>query len=75
MKSNWEKYGSPDGRQNFHTGIALPRLLLEKQNQVNVLLAFFIFLLVVIPVYFYFNLDNSSKDVGGVQVENRKVYA
>lgn len=37
--------------------------------------AFFFVLLVVIPAFFYYNLDQTNKDVGGIDVENRKVFA
>jgi len=40
-----------------------------------VLGTFFFVLLVVIPGFFYFNLDMNSKDLGGISVENRKIYA
>jgi hypothetical protein len=40
-----------------------------------VLGAFFFILLILVPGVFYFNLDQSSKDIGGVAVENRKIYA
>jgi translocation protein SEC63 len=56
-RANWEKYGNPDGPGAFHVAIALPRFLLEKENNVMVLCIFFAVLLVVIPTLFYFNLD------------------
>lgn len=32
-------------------------------------------LLVIIPGFFYFNLDSSNKDIGDVDVENRRMFA
>jgi len=49
--------------------------LLKKENNVQVLGAFFFVLLVIVPAGFYFNLEQTSKDPGGIAVENRKVYA
>jgi preprotein translocase subunit Sec63 len=55
--------------------IALPRFLLNKENQIVVLVAIFVVLLVVIPGWFYFNLDSHNKDVGDIAIENRGVFA
>jgi translocation protein SEC63 len=52
-RANWEKYGNPDGPGTFHVAIALPRFLLQKENNVMVLSIFFMVLLVVIPFFFY----------------------
>ncbi len=73
-RANWEKYGNPDGPGTFHVAIALPRFLLQKENNIMVLSVFFLVLLIVIPVLFYYNLDQSQFDIGGVLVENRKIF-
>lgn len=49
-KSNYEKYGNPDGPQTSKVGIGLPRFLLEKENHVMILLSFFGLLIFVIPM-------------------------
>jgi translocation protein SEC63 len=58
-RANWEKYGNPDGPGTFHVAIALPRFLLQKENNILVLTVFFLVLLIIIPVLFYYNLDQS----------------
>jgi preprotein translocase subunit Sec63 len=49
------KYGNPDGPGNYNVAIAMPRFLLQKENQVQVLLCAFFILLVVIPGLVYIN--------------------
>jgi len=56
-RQNFEKYGNPDGPGNYHVAIAMPRFLLKKENSVSVLAAFFFVLLIVVPGFFYSNLD------------------
>lgn len=51
-KANYEKYGNPDGPQTTKVGIGLPRFLLEKENHLMILCAFFFMLLFVIPMTF-----------------------
>lgn len=48
-KRNFLKYGNPDGPGSLNIGIALPSFLLKKENQVQVLIVFFLVLLLVIP--------------------------
>lgn len=55
--------------------IALPRFLLNKDYQITVLACFFVVLLVVIPGWFYYNLDSQNKDVGDISIENRNIFA
>ncbi len=31
-------------------------------------------LVIIVPVIFYYNLDSLNKDIGGVDVENRKIF-
>mmetsp|Transcript_38839 Transcript_38839/g.109766 ORF Transcript_38839/g.109766 Transcript_38839/m.109766 type:complete len:672 (+) Transcript_38839:98-2113(+) len=51
-KRNWEKFGNPDGPQTTKVGIGLPRFLLEKDNHLMILCAFFFLLLFVVPMTF-----------------------
>jgi len=51
-KRNYEKYGNPDGPQTTKVGIGLPRFLLEKDNHLMILSAFFFMLLFVVPMTF-----------------------
>jgi preprotein translocase subunit Sec63 len=73
-RENFLKFGSPDGYGNFHVSIALPHFLEQKEHQLLVLLAFFILIVGVIPYYFYTQLSQEEKDVGGVNMENRKIF-
>lgn len=51
-KSNYEKYGNPDGPTTTKVGIGLPRFLLEKDNHLVILCLFFFLLLFVVPMAF-----------------------
>jgi len=51
-KANYEKYGNPDGPQTSKVGIGLPGFLLEKDNHLVILSAFFFLLLFVVPMTF-----------------------
>lgn len=74
-KANYEKYGNPDGPGSFQVAIALPRFLLNKDYQIPVLAGFFIVLLVVVPAWFYFNLNSQNKEVGDISVDNMRIFA
>ncbi|KAF8655190.1 hypothetical protein AX16_003222 [Volvariella volvacea WC 439] len=37
IRENWERYGHPDGRQETSAGIALPKWIVESQNNIWVL--------------------------------------
>lgn len=53
----------------------MPRFLLEKDNQVQVLLCAFFILLVLIPGTVYFNYaDSTHKDELGVLLDNKRWY-
>jgi preprotein translocase subunit Sec63 len=55
--------------------IAMPRFLLQKENQVQVLLFAFVILLVIIPGLVYINFaDSTKKDEGGVLLENKRIF-
>jgi len=74
-RDNFLKYGNPDGPGNYNVAIAMPRFLLQKENQVQVLLCAFFILLVVIPGLVYVNFaDSTIKDEGGILLENKRVY-
>ena len=72
---NFKKYGNPDGPGSYNVGIAMPRFLLEQDNQVLFLCVAFFILLVVIPGLIYFNfMEDTQRDEGGVHLENKKHY-
>lgn len=72
---NFKKYGNPDGPGSYSVAIALPRYLLQKENQIMVLSCAFFILLVVIPGMLYINFgDTTIKDDSGVLLENKKLY-
>jgi len=74
-RENFRKYGNPDGPGSYNVAIAMPRFLLEKDNQIQVLLCAFFILLVIVPGFVYFNFgDTTTKDDGGVLLENKRIY-
>ena len=73
-RDNFLKYGNPDGKGAMAVGIALPNFLQKKEYQLQVLIAFFILITFVIPYIFWQRISSSEKDVGGVDVENRKIF-
>lgn len=73
-RDNFLKFGSPDGYGNFHVSIALPHFLEHKDYQLLVLIVFFVLIIIIIPGYFYYQLSQEEKDVGGVNMENRKIF-
>lgn len=73
-KENFRKYGNPDGPGSYHVAIALPKILLEKEHQVQVLFVAFVVLLIIIPGFFYMSLDSSNKSEGGISLDNKKIY-
>jgi len=56
-KKNFEKYGNPDGPTTTKVGIGLPAWLLSKDNQIGVLIGFFLIIIIIIPSIFisYYN--------------------
>ena len=54
-RDNFSKYGSPDGfgAGNFQISVALPKILQEKDFQIQVLVIAFILIILIIPYYFY----------------------
>lgn len=72
---NFKKYGNPDGPGSYSVAIALPRYLLQPDNQIKVLACAFFVLLVVIPGLLYVNFgDTVYKDEQGCLLENKRIY-
>lgn len=60
-KSNWEKYGNPDGKQSLAVSIGLPEFLLNTDNRNLVLLSYLVFMVIVFPFAVWTYYTNSSK--------------
>jgi translocation protein SEC63 len=73
-RDNFLKFGNPDGKGSMAVGIALPNFLQKKEYQLHVLIAFFVFIIFIIPSIFWNRITSSEIDVGGVNVENRKLF-
>lgn len=74
-RENFQKYGNPDGPGSYNVGIALPRVLLDKENHIVVLITAFFILLVVIPGYIYLNFGDSVQlDEFGIHTCNRMIF-
>ena len=73
-RDNFLKFGNPDGKGSMAVGIALPNFLQKKEYQLHVLIAFFVMITFVIPTVFWNRITSSEKDVGGVNVDNRKLF-
>lgn len=73
-RDNFLKYGNPDGKGSFAVGIALPNFLQKKDYQLQVLVVFFLIVVFAIPGYFLSRIQSNEKDVGGVDVDNRKIF-
>jgi translocation protein SEC63 len=72
---NFKKYGNPDGPGSYSVAIALPKYLLQPDNQIFVLSVAFFILLVLIPGLLYVNFgDTTYKDEQGVLLENKRHY-
>jgi len=70
-----EKYGNPDGQVSFQVALAMPSVLLKKQNSVLILAVFFLLLLVLLPsaVFYWYSQSNLYDDYG-VHVSNQMMY-
>jgi len=73
-RDNFEKYGNPDGKGSFAVGIALPTFVQKAEFQVQVLVAFFIIVVFLIPGYFMRSIEANQKDIGGVEIQTRKIF-
>lgn len=72
---NFKKYGNPDGPGSYNVAIALPRFLLQTENQIPVLCCAFFVLLVVVPGFLYIHFgDTTTKNEQGVLIENKRGY-
>eukprot|EP00299_Pterocystis_sp_00344_P016148 c8095_g1_i1.p1 GENE.c8095_g1_i1~~c8095_g1_i1.p1 ORF type:complete len:733 (-),score=174.36 c8095_g1_i1:74-2242(-) len=47
---NWERYGNPDGYQGTSVTIGLPSSLLRKENELTVLIFYFVLIVVIPPI-------------------------
>jgi hypothetical protein len=74
-RENFLRFGSPDGYGNFKVSMAYPKVLMQKEYQLWVLFGFFAVMVLLIPGYFYFHLSQDERDVGGVNMENRKLFS
>ena len=64
---------NPDGPGSYSVAIALPKYLLQPNNQIFVLSCTFFVLLIVIPGLLYVNFgDTAYKDEQGILLENKK---
>eukprot|EP00316_Scyphosphaera_apsteinii_P011534 CAMPEP_0119309462 /NCGR_PEP_ID=MMETSP1333-20130426/15782_1 /TAXON_ID=418940 /ORGANISM="Scyphosphaera apsteinii, Strain RCC1455" /LENGTH=690 /DNA_ID=CAMNT_0007313449 /DNA_START=288 /DNA_END=2360 /DNA_ORIENTATION=+ len=60
-RKNYEMYGNPDGYHGTSVTIGLPSWLTNKENELAILVAYFVVLIVVIPVVVGLWWRNSSK--------------
>jgi len=60
-RENYEKYGNPDGYHGTSVTIGLPSWLTNKDNELAILVAYFLIIIVVIPVVVGLWWRNSSK--------------
>ncbi len=58
---NWRKYGNPDGYHGTSVTIGLPSWLTDKDNELAILVAYFMVLIIVIPTVVGLWWRNSSK--------------
>ena len=75
-RENFLKYGNPDGafRGSFAVGIALPNFLQKEENQIQVLAAFFILIIILLPSFFLHQISVNEMDIGGVDKDNRTIF-
>ena len=74
-RENFLKYGNPDGKGSMTVGIAMPQFLRKEEYQVQVLIVFFICVIIIIPGFFWSRIKEGEKDIGGVDVDNRKIFS
>ena len=60
-RENYEKYGNPDGYHGTSVTIGLPSWLTNKDNELAILVAYFVVMIVIIPVVVGLWWRNSSK--------------
>merc|ERR1719183_995644 len=60
-RENYEKYGNPDGYHGTSVTIGLPSWLTDKDNELAILVCYFLVIIVVIPIVVGLWWRNSSK--------------
>mmetsp|Transcript_13762 Transcript_13762/g.35425 ORF Transcript_13762/g.35425 Transcript_13762/m.35425 type:complete len:779 (+) Transcript_13762:124-2460(+) len=60
-RENYEKYGNPDGYHGTSVTIGLPSWLTNKDNELAILVAYFLVIIIVVPVVVGLWWRNSSK--------------
>jgi len=60
-RTNWEKYGNPDGPGPMHVAIGLPKFLLESENAIPALIVAFLVIIIIIPFMFFVWYNKSLK--------------
>lgn len=74
-RENFAKYGNPDGPGSYSVAIAMPRVLLKKENHLLVLVTSFFFMLVILPAYLLYNFaDSTVKTDTGLYLDNKKLF-
>ena len=66
-KSNWEKYGNPDGKQSLEISIGLPTFLLDPGWR-NIILMSYLFGMVVLLPFLVWSYYSSSSELGEMNV-------
>ena len=60
-KSNWEKFGNPDGKQSLEISIGLPTFLLSAEWRSIILLTYLFSMVVLLPTVVWYYYNDSSK--------------
>ncbi|KAL3893716.1 MAG: hypothetical protein SGPRY_014041 [Prymnesium sp.] len=60
-RENYEKYGNPDGYHGTSVTIGLPSWLTNKENELAILVAYFVVIIIIIPIIVGLWWRNSSK--------------
>eukprot|EP00325_Prymnesiales_sp_UTEX-LB-985_P028619 CAMPEP_0174719936 /NCGR_PEP_ID=MMETSP1094-20130205/32377_1 /TAXON_ID=156173 /ORGANISM="Chrysochromulina brevifilum, Strain UTEX LB 985" /LENGTH=780 /DNA_ID=CAMNT_0015920341 /DNA_START=71 /DNA_END=2413 /DNA_ORIENTATION=- len=68
-RENYEKYGNPDGYHGTSVTIGLPSWLTNKENELAILVAYFLVIIIIIPVVVGLWWRNSSKYIEGGVME------
>ena len=61
-RENIERYGNPDGPQAMSVSIGLPSFLTKRENEMRVLLIYFLIFMVLPPVGVYAVVDKARSD-------------
>ena len=68
FRENCAKYGNPEGHKSFQVGIALPTILLKKENSKMILSVFFLMLLLAIVLYTILLQGDDTKNKWGISM-------